>query len=102
MDPMFSRYLHRAFWAGGHLAALLRRGPQPVLVLPHPVAVAQDVDDVEWCSSRSMSAAAMTSSPSALPHSSKPVLKVSTVDARSWLALMSWKKGTAPSWVTDR
>ena len=37
----------------------------------------------QWCSSRSMSAAAMTSSPSTPPHSSKPLFEVSTVDARS-------------------
>ena len=31
-----------------------------------------------------MSAAAMTSSPSTLPHSSNPLFEVSTVEARSW------------------
>ena len=36
-----------------------------------------------------MSAAAMTSSPSTPPHSSKPLLDVSTVDTRPWRALIS-------------
>ena len=49
-----------------------------------------------------MSAAAMTSSPSTCPHSSKPLFEVSTVDARSCRALISWKKSTAPSWLTGR
>ena len=39
-----------------------------------------------------MSAAAITSSPSTPPRSSKPLLDVSTVDTRSWRALISWKK----------
>ena len=41
-------------------------------------------------------------SPSTCPHSSKPLFEVSTVDARSWRALISWKKSTAPSWLTGR
>ena len=36
----------------------------------------------QWCSSRSMRAAAMTPSPSTLPHSSKPLLDVRMVEAR--------------------
>ena len=39
-----------------------------------------------------MSAAVMTPSPSTCPLSSKPVFEVSTVEARSCRALMSWKK----------
>ena len=49
-----------------------------------------------------MSAAAMTSSPSTAPHSSKPLFDVSTVAARSWRALTSWKNSTAPSRLTGR
>ena len=32
----------------------------------------------------------------------KPLFEVSTIDAFSCLALMSWKKSTAPSWLTGR
>ena len=53
----------------------------------------------QWWTSRSMSAAAITSSPSTPPQSSKPLFDVSAVDALSCLALMSWKKSTAPSWL---
>ena len=56
----------------------------------------------QWCTRRSMRAAAMTSSPSTPPQSSKPLFEVSTVDALSCRALMSWKKSTAPSWLTGR
>ena len=56
----------------------------------------------QWWTSRSMRAAAITSSPRTLPHSSKPLFEVSTVDALSCRALMSWKKSTAPSWLTGR
>ena len=45
----------------------------------------------QWYS-RSMSAAARTSSSSTCPHSSKPLVEVSTVDARSCWALISRKK----------
>ena len=31
---------------GDFLTPFFRRGPEPVLMLPHPVAVAPDVDDV--------------------------------------------------------
>ena len=36
------------------------------------------------------------------PQSSKPLFDVSTVDVLSCRALMSWKKSTAPSWLTGR
>ena len=39
-----------------------------------------------------MSAAAITSSPKISPHSSKLLLLVSTVEARSYRRLISWKK----------
>ena len=54
------------------------------------------------CSSLSTGAAAMISSPRTLADSSKPLLEVSTVEVRSWRALMSWNKSTAPSWMTAR
>lgn len=49
-----------------------------------------------------MSAAAITSSLSTPPHSSKPLFEVRTVEARSPRALINWKNRTAPSWVTGR
>ena len=48
-----------------------------------------------------MSAAAITSSPSTAPHSSNPLLEVSTVEARSWRALINWKKSTAHGAAVD-
>ena len=38
----------------------------------------------------------------AAPLSSKPLFEVSTVEARLWRALMSWKKSTPPSWLTGK
>ena len=46
-----------------------------------------------------MRAAAITSSPSTCPHSSKPLFEVSTVEARSCRALVNWKNNTAPRLV---
>ena len=54
----------------------------------------------QWCTILSMSAAAMTSSPSTRPQSSNPLLEVSTVEACSYLRLMSWKNNIAPVWLT--
>ncbi len=50
-------------------------------VLAHAVAVPRMVTRWQWCTSRSISAAAITSSPKTSPHSSKPLLEVSTVEA---------------------
>jgi len=50
-------------------------------------------------SSRSGKVTAMTSSPRILPHSSKPLFEVSTVEAWPQRRLMSWKRRTAPLWV---
>ena len=51
-------------------------------VAPHPVAVAPDVYDVAAVEQPLEKPAAMTSSPRMRPHSSKPLLEVSTVEAR--------------------
>ena len=56
----------------------------------------------QWCSTRSIRAAAMTSPPSTPPRSSKPLFEVSTGEARTWCALISWKNSTAPSRLTGR
>ena len=49
-----------------------------------------------------MSAAAITSSPSTPPQSSKPLFGVRTVDALSCLELMSWKNKAAAPWLPVR
>lgn len=49
-----------------------------------------------------MSAAAMTSSPSTVPHSSKPLLEVRMVEARPWRRLITWRKSAASVWLTGR
>ena len=41
-----------------------------------------------------MSAAAITSFPSTLPHSSKPLFDVNTVETRSSRTLINWMNGT--------
>ena len=48
----------------------------------------------QWCSRRSIRAAASTASPSTCPHSSKPLFEVNTVEARSCPALIDLKGST--------
>ena len=71
-------------------------------MLPHPVAVPADVDDVAVMQHAVDQRRGHDLVAESASQSSKPLLEVSTVEARSWRALMSWKNSTAPSWLTGR
>ena len=68
----------------------------------HPVAVAPDVDDVAVVHKAVDESRRHDLVAEHATQSSKPLFDVSTVDALSCRALMSWKKSTAPSWLTGR
>jgi hypothetical protein len=67
-----------------------------VALLSEPVAIASDGDGVALVQEPLTCAAAVTSSPRTDPQSSKPLLPMSTVEARSQQRIMSWKKSIAP------
>ena len=71
-------------------------------MLPHPVAVARMLTMWQWVQQpvderRRHDLVAEHVSPFL-----EALFEVSTVDARSCRALISWKKSTAPSWLTGR
>ena len=84
------------------VAVALGPAPQQVLVFAHPVAVAADVDDVAVV----QEAVDERGRHDLVAEGGAPLLEalfdVSTVEARSWRALMSWKNSVAPSWLTGR
>ena len=69
-------------------------------MIPHPVGVPPDVDDVAVVHETVDEGRRHDFVAEHAPQSSKPLFEVSTVDALSCRALMSWKKSTAPSWLT--
>ena len=73
-----------------------------VLMLPHPVSVAPDGDDVAMVQQPFDERVRYDLVAGRGFRILETLFEVSTVDARSWRALISWNKSKAPSWLTGR
>ena len=95
MALFFERFAHLG------CAAFLSTCPSCMSAL-RAVGLPAELDELPWWTIRSITTAAIRSSPNTAPHRQNSRFVVMTTDCRSWASVNTWKSRRAPSGSSGR